>query len=314
MSPKLAVGMMGTSPGKGSASMATADQIKEFLEVVKSHGVKELDTARAYNKGKSEELLGEVGAREDFAISTKAPGFSPNSLKYETILSNSEKSHEALKQGKVDIYYIHGPDEATPFKDQCRAFGKLYNEGKFERFGVCNLGPSKVQIIYDICKKEGYPLPTVYQGNYNAIFRGPEEKLLPKLRELNISFYAWGPLAAGLLAKPIDDILKPKPGSKFAEMPVFGNMYLNDENVASLKRQHELCRRAGMSLMEASLRWMMHHAPLMDNDAIVLGASSSAQIDASLTASKKGPLPQELVDGFDELWKVAKDKSIKLPD
>lgn len=305
---------MGSSPGKGSSSMATPEQIEAFLEVVKSHGVKELDTARAYNSGKSEELLGQVDAQKDFVISTKAPAFTPHSLTYDAILSNSEKSHKALQQDKVDIYYIHGPDEATPLEEQCRAFGKLYKEGRFERFGVSNLSPSKVQTVYDICKREGYCLPTVFQGNYNPLFRGPEEKLFPKLKELGIAFYAWGPLAGGLLAKPINDIMKPKPGTRFAEMPIFGDMYLNDTNVAALKRQNDICGGAGVSLLEASLRWLMHHAPLSEKDGIILGASSSAQVDATLTACEKGPLPKEVVDGFDELWSAAKDKAFKLPE
>lgn len=314
MSPKLVVGMMGSSPGKGSASMATPDQVQEFLDVVKSHGVKELDTARAYNSGKSEELLGEVNAQKDFIISTKAPAFTPNSLSYEAVLSNSEKSHKALQQEKVDIYYIHGPDEATPLEDQCRAFGKLYKEGRFERFGVSNLSPSKVQTIHDICKREGYPPPTVFQGNYNPLWRGYEENLFPKLKELNIAFYAWGPLAGGLLAKPINDIITPKPGTRYAEMPVFANMYLNDGNVAALKHHNEICEGAGISLLEATLRWMMHHTPLTENDGIILGASTSGQVDKSLTACEKGPLPQNVVDSFDELWNVAKEKTMKLPE
>lgn len=294
--------------------MATPEQVKEFLEVVKSHGIKELDTARAYNKGRSEELLGEVDAQKDFIISTKAPAFTPRSLEYDAILSNSEKSHKALRQDKVDIYYIHGPDEETPLEDQCRAFGKLYKEGRFERFGLSNLSPTKIQTIYDICKRESYCLPTVYQGMYNPLFRGAEATLLPKLRELKIDFYAWGPLAGGLLAKPIDDLVKPKPGTRFAEMPVFGNMYLNETNIAALKRQTEICAAAGLSLMEGSLRMLMYHLPLMENDAILLGASSTAQVDSTLAVYKNGPLPQEVVDGFNELWNAAKENAPKLPE
>lgn len=305
---------MGSSPGKGSSSMATTEQVKSFLEVVKSHGVKELDTARAYNSGKSEELLASAEARKQFIISTKAPAFESHSLSYEAILSNSEKSHKALQQDKVDIYYIHGPDEATPLEDQCRAFGELYKKGRFERFGLSNLSPTKVQIVYDICKKEGYPLPTVFQGLYNPIYRVPEEKLFPKLKELNIAFYAWGPLAGGLLAKPIDELVKPKPGTRFDEMPIFGTMYLNETNIAALKKQNEVCEKAGISMMEATMRWLRHHTALTESDGIILGASSSSQIEASLTACEKGPLPQEVVSGFDKLWDAAKDKAFRIPE
>lgn len=282
--------------------MAIPEQVKDFLSVVKSHSVKELDTALAYNGGKSEELLAAVNAKNDFSISTKAPGFSAGSLTETNILANSAKSHKNLQQDKVDIYYIHGPDNGTPLEEQCRAFGTLYKEGRFERFGVSNLSPTTVQGIYDICKREGYVLPTVYQGSYNPLHRKGEEELFPLLRLLGISFYAWGPLAGGLLAKPIDELVKPKPGTRYDEMPFFGNMYLNENNIAALKKMDEVCAQNDISMMEATMRWFMHHSALQDDDAVILGASSKEQVDATLTACEKGPLPQAVSDGWQTLW------------
>lgn len=61
---------------------------------------------------------------------------------------------------------------------------------------------------------------------YNPMHRNVEDKLFPKPKDLNIAFYAWGPLAGGLLARTIDELLKPKPDTRFHEMPVFGDMYL----------------------------------------------------------------------------------------
>lgn len=305
--------MMGSSVSKGSNSMATPEQITDFLNVVKSHSVKELDTARVYNSGKSEELLGASNAQKDFLISTKAPGFAKHSLTYDNILENSRKSHEALRQDKVDIYYIHGPDKDTPLEEQCRAIGQLYKDGRFSRFGVSNLSAAQVQEIHDICMKEGYPPPTVYQGAYSPINRSAEDGLFPTLRKLNIAWYAWGPLAGGLLAKPIDELLKPKEGSRYHEMPVFGDMYLKESNVAALKKMNATCEQAGMSMMEATMRWFMHHAPLTAEDGLILGASSKEQVDATLTACEKGPLPESVVKGWEELWKNVVESGAAMP-
>ena len=41
--------------------------------------------------------------------------------------------------------------------------------------------------------------PHVFQGMYNALTRGVEAELMPLLRERNIAFYAYNPLAGGLL-------------------------------------------------------------------------------------------------------------------
>lgn len=313
MSPKIIVGLMGSSVSSGSTLLSTPAQLTSFLTVLKSHNIHELDTARVYANGRSEELLAQTTANADFLISTKAPGFTPQSLSHANILLNSAKSHAALNQAKVDIYYIHGPDSATPLSEQCHAFGELYNAGRFARFGVCNLSAAAVQEIHNICVREGYPLPSVYQGAYNPLHRSAEHELIPLLRRLNIAFYAWGPLAGGLLAKPIDELLKPKQGTRYHEMPVFGNMYLKESNIVALKKMDETCGGAGMSMMEATMRWFMHHSPLESRDGVILGASSKEQIEGTLNACEKGPLPEEVIEGWEQLWKNVVESGTALP-
>jgi aryl-alcohol dehydrogenase-like predicted oxidoreductase len=56
-----------------------------------------------------------------------------------------------------------------------------------------------VAAICKICKANGYQLPSVYQGVYNALHRSIEHELLPCLRRYNMSFYAFNPLAGGWL-------------------------------------------------------------------------------------------------------------------
>lgn len=77
--------------------------MQEFLDCLKRHNIKELDTARVYAGGKSEELLGAVNAYSQFDVSTKAPAFAPGSLSEVNIIRNCERSLVALKQEKVDI-------------------------------------------------------------------------------------------------------------------------------------------------------------------------------------------------------------------
>ena len=308
---KVVVGMMGSSVAGGSSSMAEAEQVRDFLSVVKAHGIQELDTARVYAGGKSEELLGAVDASKDFAVSTKAPAFSPGSLAAENIISNCDKSLKALKQDKVDIYYLHGPDRQTPLEEQCRAIGALYGQGKFAKFGVSNISPAEVQTIHDICRREGYPPPSVYQGGFNPIQRGPETDLFPLLRELGIAFYAFSPLAGGFFAKPLDAIRNPAKGTRFDAMKVFADIYLTDASVRALTSLTHACDNAGFPVIEATMRWFMHHSALEAEDAVILGASSSKQIDTSLSACEKGPLPQEVLREFEDMWETTKANAPK---
>lgn len=153
----------------------------------------------------------------------------------------------------------------------------------------------------------------MYQGAYNPVHRAAEKGLFPTLRRLKIAFYAWGPLAGGLLAKPIEQLLRPEEGTRYAEMPIFANMYLKESNIAALKRMNEVCVGAGMSMMEATMRWMMHHSGLMEQDGVVLGASSKEQIGETLSACEKGPLPESVVQGWEELWRDVVESGTALP-
>lgn len=191
---------------------------------------------------------------------------------------------------------------------QCDAIAQLHSAGKFTRFGVSNISASAVKTMHAYCKKNNYIVPSVYQGGYNPLNRTLETDLFPVLRELDMHFYAYSPLAGGLFAKKIGDILKPAKGSRYDAMKVFGDIYLSDEKVKGLEELTGMCEEQGLGVMEATMRWFMHHSPLGEGDAVVLGASTSKQIEGSLAACGGGPLPEKLVVCFDQLWEKTRDK------
>jgi aryl-alcohol dehydrogenase-like predicted oxidoreductase len=124
-----------------------------------------------------------------------------------------------------------------------------------------------------------------------------------------MNFYAYSPLAGGALAKKIDDVLNPAPGTRFDAMKVFGDMYLKKPLLDALGILKSKCDEEGITTMEGTMRWFMHHSPLEENDGVILGASSTKQIDESLTACENGPLPIGLAKAFEDLWAAIKDES-----
>lgn len=73
---KVVIGLMGSTFAPGATVITGATQLRPFLAMVKEYNVHELDTARVYHGGKSEEDLGDV-AQEDkqgFSIATKVGG------------------------------------------------------------------------------------------------------------------------------------------------------------------------------------------------------------------------------------------------
>lgn len=114
----------------------------------------------------------------------------------------------------------------------------LYREGKFERFGVNNLPAHEVLTIYNICKREGYVLPTVYQGGFNPIAQGAEERLFPTLRKLGMAFYAFSLLGGGYFSKSIEALKAPPKGTRMDEMSVFKQIYVSDTSIQGFRRRN----------------------------------------------------------------------------
>jgi len=106
---------------------------------------------------------------------------------------------KASKNEPVDIFYIHSPDLHTPFEDTLKGVNEAYQNGGFKRFGLSNFSLGQTKQVIDICSKNNYIMPTVYQGSYSAAGRKPEDKLLPLLREHKIAFYAYSPISGGFL-------------------------------------------------------------------------------------------------------------------
>ncbi|KAI9660481.1 MAG: hypothetical protein M1821_009831 [Bathelium mastoideum] len=304
--PKVVVGLMGGSIAKGSVSLATPSQVGDFLSVLKKHNVKELDTARVYNNGKSEQLLGSAPDKATFAIATKAPGFAPGSLAYQNVTANCNASLQALGLQKLNLYYFHGPDRKTSLEESCKAINDLHRQGKFERFGISNFNVSEVRSIHDICKKEGYVLPSVYQGCYNPLTRGMEEELLPTLQTYQMAFYAFSPLAGSFFSKPVAHLREPAQGSRMKEMSQFQQMYINDVSLKLLEDLTNLCEKEGISVREATLRWVMHHSALGKDDGVILGGSAE-QVEENLDACEKGPLPESVAVVYQQMWVKYKD-------
>merc|ERR1739848_932513 len=75
----------------------------------------------------------------------------------------------------------------------------LVKEGLVGTFGLSNFSAIETERVLTICREQGYALPSVFQGLYNAINRRVEAELFPILRANSMAFVAYNPLAAGLL-------------------------------------------------------------------------------------------------------------------
>ena len=180
-----------------------------------------------YNNGGNEVDLGNASAGDGrFAISTKNAGGakSREAMMPTNLIRTAHESLEKMKVKQLDIFYIHVPDRNMTLDEWMPSLQRLYEEGVFRRFGISNFTPDEVKELHDYCKQNGYVLPSVYQGNYNAVARKAETILFPILRELKMSFYAYSPLAGGFLAKSRQQITEGVGNGRWAKDP-FSMMY-----------------------------------------------------------------------------------------
>lgn len=121
--------------------------------------------------------------------------------------------------------------------------------------------------------------------------------------------YAWGPLASGLLAKPLGVFLdSTSTTSRYNTLPVAKEMLGKEEIFEAVRGLHAACAKADVSIMEASLAWLKYHAGLGDEDAVLLGASKLEQLEANLEAwDRARGLAPDLVDAFDSMWARVKE-------
>ncbi|KAH9204792.1 NADP-dependent oxidoreductase domain-containing protein [Leptodontidium sp. 2 PMI_412] len=296
------------------ARIHAPEDVASVLDLFLQYGHVEVDTARVYGDGTSEELLSEVDwQKRGIVMDTK---LYPN-VKYthspKDVRSGLMDSLEALKTDKVDMFYLHGPDRTVPFEETLLAVNELYKEGYFNRFGISNFLSYEVAKICEICEKNGWIKPTVYQGNYSALQRSVEAELFPCLRHYGISLYAFQPLAAGFLTGRYQrSQIEFEEGSRFDSKQRIGKVtqgrYINDSYFDALDLIKEVADKHRLTIAEIALRWLEHHSLLKEQfgDAIIIGSSSLKHVQENLADLEKGPLPEEVVEFVEQAWLKAK--------
>lgn len=316
-------GIVLKSAGEEQVRTSDLSECAAILDTFQRFGHNEIDTARFYGNGTSEEYLAALKWQDrKIVMATKlypnihgAMGRPVTRLDIQGLRDGLNTSLKALNTDKVDLWYLHSPDRTVPIEQTLKGVNDLYKEGRFQRWGISNYMSWEVAAICEICDKEGYPRPSVYQGVYNALHRSVEHELLPCLRKYNIAFYAFNPLAGGYLTDRYHrntadaDV---EPGSRFDPKRLQGQMYRarywNDAFFDALDVVRPAVAKEGIGESEAALRWMMHHSALKRElgDKVIIGASSEKQLQMNLEDFQKGELPERVLAALDKGWEICR--------
>lgn len=305
---KIVLGTMNFGPQldvEASRNMVTA-----FLQT----GNREIDTAYVYNGGDTEKILGDIFPSinsSDYVIATKVHPRITGRLDRQTILMELIESLKRMKLEKVDLMYFHFPDGQTPIEGALETYAELHDRGVVGELGLSNYPSWQVIDIAYKCDKIGCPRPTVYQGMYNALCRNVEPELFPAIRSLGIRFYAFNPLAGGMLTgKHKDFESSPQPG-RFARLESYRKRYWKESYFDAVSEIRQACDTENIPMAEAAYRWLCFHSQMetKKGDGILLGASRQEQMTQNMEATEKGMLPRPIVDAMDNAWEIARPDS-----
>ncbi len=91
----------------------------DMLDLFQKHGHNEVDTARVYGGGSSEEYLGELKWQDrGIVMETKLYPSAPRTHKSADLRKYLLESLKALQTKKIRMFYLHAPDRFGP-RSQC---------------------------------------------------------------------------------------------------------------------------------------------------------------------------------------------------
>jgi aryl-alcohol dehydrogenase (NADP+) len=277
---------LGTMMFGGATDEPTAQRI---VAKAREAGVNFIDSADAYNGGRSEEVTGRAisNEREYWVLATKLAnpmGEGPNAggLSRKWIMRAADASLRRLGTDYIDIYYLHKEDLSTPLAETVRALGDLVRAGKIRYFGVSNYKSWRVAEICNICDRLGIDRPVVSQPYYNAMNRLPEVEHLPACAYYGLGVVPYSPLARGVLTGKYAPDAPPPPdtraGRKDRRM-LQAEWRSESLNLAQEIKQH--AERRGMTAGQFAVLWVLNNALVT---ATIAGPRTEAQWDDYLGA------------------------------
>ena len=264
-------------------------------------GITHFDTAELYGEGASEAFLGRaLGSRRDeVVIATKfgyRSGDGPTGKGApDAVRAACEGSLRRLGTDRIDLYYLHRPDPATPIADTLGALADLVTEGKVREVG-CS-GFSADQLREAEAAATGVRFVAV-QNEYSLLHREPEDGMLDACHEADVAFVPYFPLKSGLLtgkyrkgdAPPEGSRLGGAEGSRFQSM---GDALLTPANLDTVERLIAFSEARGHTILDLAFAYLLAHEPVA---RVIAGATKPSQIGGNVAAAAWTLSPDDLAE------------------
>ncbi len=293
------------------------DVQRQILRHAFDHGITHFDLANNYGPpyGAAEENFGRMMRRDlapyrhEIIVSSKAgwdmwpgPYGDLGSRKY--LIASAEESLERMGLGYVDIFYSHRADPHTPVEETVGALDALVRQGKALYVGISSYSAERTRQAAAVARELGTPL-VIHQPAYSLLNRWVEDGLLDTLAEEGMGSIAFTPLAQGLLTdKYLADADAVPSGGR-------GSLagHVTEENLATVRALGEVAAERGQSLAQLAIAWLLREGGV---SSVLLGASSTAQLDENLGALANTAFTDAELDRIDRI--AGRESSINIWD
>lgn len=258
-------------------------------------GVTFFDTAEVYGPYTSEEWVGEALApvRDKVVIATKF-GFGveegrPTALnsRPDHIRRAVEGSLRRLRTDHIDLLYQHRVDPKVPMEDVAGTVKDLIREGKVLHFGLSEASAASIRRAHAV------QTVSAVQSEYSLLWREPETKIFPTLRELGIGLVPYCPLGRGFLTGAIDENSRFTTG-RLSTLPQFTPEALK-HNMPLPRLIRSWAERKQCTMSQFAIAWLLAQAPWI---APIPGTTNPAHLDDFLGGAAVSLTPEEL-EGFE---------------
>lgn len=267
----------------GCMSLGTNEaQATEIIDRALDAGINHLDTADLYDFGENERIVGNAikKQREKIVLTSKVGNhfnptdktafWDPSKQYIETAIKDTL---QRFQTDYLDFYLLHGGTIEDPIDETIEAFENLKKDGLIRAYGISSIRPN---VIREYMKKSNID---VIMMQYSLLDRRPEE-LFDELHANDISVFARGPLAKGMLSNQGADIARRKVTANFLD-------YSQTELIKTIE---SLQNQKG-DLIATALHYTLHNPVVA---SAVFGASSTRQLIENIGSFTDSSISKEI--------------------
>ena len=281
------VSVIGLGTNRFGTDVVTQDAVNNIIAAAQDRGINFIDTANVYQQGKSEERLGIAlkGRWDKFVVATKfrfkmGDGVNDKGASRYHLQNSLDASLRRLQTDHIDLYYLHGWDDATPLDETMRALDDAVRAGKIRYIGASQFAAWQLAYSNLLAELRGWSSFVVSTSHYHMLEREIEREMLPYCRAQRVGIVPFFPLAGGFLTGKYQRGKSAPAGSRGESSPYVQKL-MTDSNFSLLEKLTAWAEACGRTMAQLAHAWLLAQSQVC---SVISGATSLDQFIANAQA------------------------------